>query len=104
MELKLSQFQIISYQKNTNLDVTGEYDINVFDLAGNYISKRVAINSKNKVCINNQILQVKAQYMFKADNIILDGRNGYEFTKNDIVIYAIPLYDGGVVGGCDSNS
>lgn len=88
------------YHKGVTITQSGEYNIVATDLAGNISTYRIAVDLNQSLCLNNQRLKVKNQYMFNASNITFSGKRGYKFTPNDIIIFAIPLYDGGVIDSC----
>ena len=78
------------YQKRTVLNETGEYVFNFTDLAGNSITHKLTINKSDSICLDNVKLVPNKQYLFPVDNIALNGGEGYEFKKDDVIVFATP--------------
>ncbi|HHU59535.1 TPA: hypothetical protein GXZ34_01235, partial [bacterium] len=70
---------------------TGEFDIVVTDLAGNISRYRKVVRNSNYICLNGQIVNVKAQYMFRGNNITFGIDKEFRFNSNDVVLFAIPM-------------
>ena len=63
----------------------------VTDLAGNISRYRKVIRNSNYICLNGQIVNVKAQYMFRGNNITFGIDKEFRFNSNDVVLFAIPM-------------
>lgn len=90
------------YNKNTTVTENGEYLFEFIDLAGNKSTYKIAINTNDKICLDNVSIVPKAQTWLKLEegNKSVVAIDNYTFSDDDVVILATPINYLGIGSAC----
>ncbi len=69
----------------------GEHTFVIVDSAGNRAVIMVTINPSSSVCINGNSVNVRRQYNYSINSLIIGGKDeGFHYQKGDVIIFALP--------------
>lgn len=90
------------YKKSTVMSENGEYLFEFIDLAGNTSTYKIAINTNDKICLDNASIVPKAQTWLKLEegNKSVVAVDNYKFSDDDIIILATSINYLGIGSAC----
>ena len=69
----------------------GEHTFVIVDSAGNRAVIMVTVNPSSSVCINGNSVNVRRQYNYSINSLIIGGKDeGFHYQKGDVIIFALP--------------